>query len=78
MATTTIRVDTDTHAELIELSKGSGASLLQTVSEAAEALRRQRFAEQVNDELAQLRNESDAWRSYLADAESTSVTDGIA
>jgi len=42
-----------------------------------EALRRQRFAEQVNDELAELRNDPDAWRSYLADAGSTSVTDGI-
>lgn len=77
MATTTIRVDSATHAELIELSKASGASLLQTVSEAAEALRRQRFADHVADELAQLRNDPDAWRSYLADAESTSVADGI-
>jgi hypothetical protein len=77
MATTTIRVDTDTHARLIELSKASGASLMETVRDAAEALRRQRFARQVAGELAELQRNPEAWADYLAEAEETSVADGI-
>ena len=61
MATTTIRVDTDTHARLVEMSKASGASLIDTVRDAAEALRRLRFAQQVTDELAELREDPEAW-----------------
>lgn len=77
MATTTIRVDTDTHSRLVELSEATGASLIETVRDAAEALRRQRFGRQVADELTGLRDDPDAWKEYLAEADSTSVTDGI-
>ena len=77
MVTTTIRVDTETHAQLVELSAASGATLMETVSEAAEALRRQRFAARVVTELDELRAHPDAWRAYLADAEATSVDDGL-
>jgi hypothetical protein len=47
------------------------------VRDAAEALRRQRFADQVVDELAQLQGDADAWRSYLNESDLTTVTDGI-
>lgn len=77
MPTTTIRVDTDTHAKLIDLSAASGASLMATVREAAEALRRQRFAHQVAGEMAALREDEAAWVEYLGEAESTSVGDGV-
>ena len=77
MPTTTIRVDKDTHARLVELSDASGASLIDTVAAAAEALRRQRFAHDVAAELDALREDPAAWESYLADAEATSVADGI-
>lgn len=77
MATTTIRVDTETHARLLELSKASGNSLIDTVRDAAEALRRQRFAHQVGTELAELRQDSEAWTAYLAEADATSVADGV-
>jgi hypothetical protein len=77
MSTTTIRIDTDTHARLVELSDAAGASLIETVRDATEALRRQRFAQRVAEELAELRNDREAWASYLADAEGTSVTDGV-
>jgi hypothetical protein len=77
MATTTIRVDTTTHAKLLALGSASGASLMETVREAAEALRRQRFARQVADELDVLRGHPSAWSDYLDDAESTAITDGI-
>ncbi len=77
MATTTIRIDTDTHARLVELSDAAGASLIDTVRDAVEALRRQRFARRVTAEMAELRSDREAWASYLAEAESTSVTDGL-
>lgn len=77
MATTTIRVDTDTHAQLLDLSRESGTSLIQTVREAAEALRRQRFAHQVAVELEDMRKDPEAWAAYLAEAERTSVNDGV-
>lgn len=76
MSTTTIRVDTETHARLVALSNETGGSLIETVRDAAEALRRQRFAVQVADELDELRNDPDAWNSYLSEADSTSVSDG--
>ena len=77
MATTTIRVDKDTHERLQELSRESGRSLIDTIRDATEALGRQRFAHQVAAELAALRTDEDAWKDYLAEAESTSVADGI-
>lgn len=78
MATTTIRVDTDTHAELVELAAETGASLMDTTRSAVEALRRQRFAQHVTEELNALRADPEAWADYLAEAERTAVPDGIA
>ena len=77
MPTTTIRVDRETHERLVELSKSSGRSLIDTVSEAAEALRRKRFAEQVRSQLDTLRSDPEAWADYMAEAEETHVTDGL-
>ena len=77
MGTTTIRVDTDTHARLLALSVETGASLIDTVREAAEALRRQRFACQVAAELAELHKDPQAWDAYIAEADDLSVNDGI-
>lgn len=77
MATTTVRVDTDTHARLQALSRESGRSLLDTIRDATEALGRQRFAHQVAAELASMQTDEDAWKAYIAEAESTSLADGI-
>jgi len=77
MGTTTIRVDTDTHARLLDLSKETGASLIETVRDATEALSRQRFAHQVAAELDKLRQDPRAWEAYLAEADETSVSDGV-
>ena len=77
MATTTIRVDSDTHARLVALSREAGWSLIDTVREAAEALRRQRFAQQVRFELGKLAQDGRAWEEYLAEGEATSVADGL-
>lgn len=75
--TTTIRVDTDTHARLVQLSRATGDSLIDTVRDATEALRRQRFAHQVSAEVEALRGDPAAWDAYLAEAGTTSVTDGL-
>jgi hypothetical protein len=77
MGTTTIRVDTDTHARLLDLSRETGASLIETVRDATEALSRQRFAHQVAAELDKLRQDPQAWEAYLAEADNTSVSDGV-
>ncbi len=76
MATTTIRVDTDTHAQLLAISEASGASLVDTVRAATRALRRQQFGETVAQELEVLRSNSDSWNAYVAEADAA-VSDGI-
>lgn len=76
-ATTTIRVDSETHAALLELAAQTGATLMETTRDAAQALHRQRFAQHVSSELNTLRADPDAWADYLADADSTAVPDGI-
>ncbi|MEN8114320.1 MAG: hypothetical protein ABFS21_08020 [Actinomycetota bacterium] len=77
MGTTTIRVDKNTHVRLVELSHEADTSLIETVRDATEALHRQRFARQVTKEFDELRRDPEAWNAYVADADSTSVTDGI-
>ena len=77
MGTTTIRVKAETHARLIEMSKAAGDSLTDTVDEAAEALRRKRFAAQVTRDFEVLRRDPVAWRDYLGEFETTSGSDGI-
>lgn len=77
MKTTTIRVDTSTHARLLELSRDADTSLVATVRDAAEALWRQRFAREVMRQLNELRQDPEAWQEYLAEAEDTYVADGI-
>lgn len=74
---TTIRVDRDTHRELQELSRASGRSMGETVRDAAVALRRQRFGEQVSAEVDTLRSRPEAWAEYLAEADATAVDDGL-
>lgn len=77
METTTVRVDRATHEKLVALAAASGASLIETARQAADALERLRFARSVASELAALRADDEAWEEYLGDAERTSVTDGL-
>lgn len=77
MDSTTIRVDRETHARLVRMSKLAGTSVGQTVRDAAEALSRQRFAKRVVRELEELRKDEAAWTAYLDEAEATHVDDGI-
>ncbi len=77
METTTIRVDRETHARLQELSEATGDTLTKTVRDAAEALQRIRFGLRVQEELAVLKGDPTGWNNYLAQAETSSVADGI-
>lgn len=51
---------------------------MDTVRSAADALWREQLAQKVQEEMSGLRGDPEAWRSYLADAEATAVSDGIA
>lgn len=73
--TTTIRVDRETHARLLEMSRQSGQPLIETVRSAAEALERQAFAVRVRAELEAMSPEDMA--SYRAELDSFPVSDGI-
>lgn len=77
METTTIRVDRSTHARLIEMSRLNGDSLTETVRQAADALRRLRLGLRVQEQYAELRRDPEAWADYMAEAESTHVSDGV-
>lgn len=77
VTTTSIRIDRETHRRLVELSRASESSLLDTVREAAEALWRQRFARQVAAEYQELRQDPAAWESYLAELDSLPLADGL-
>ena len=77
MSTRSVRIDTETHARLVRMSKIAGVSLGTTIRDATEALSRQRFSHRVAAEIAELRNDPEAWLSYLEEAESTSIADGV-
>ena len=77
MGTTTIRVDTRTHARLLDMSREAGMSLGATVQDAVEALWRQRFAHHSMTQLSELHKDPEAWKAYLAEAEETHVDDGV-
>lgn len=72
--TTTIRVDRETHAKLLEMSRVSGRPLIETVRAATEALDRQAFAMRVRAELEAMSAEEMA--SYRAEIDSFPVADG--
>ncbi len=63
---------------LQELAAASGDSIMDTTRAAATALRRQRFARRVADELQTMQQrDPDAWAEYLAEAGLSDVTDGV-
>lgn len=46
-------------------------------SDAAEALRRERYARRVRAEFAALRADPQGWQAYLSEADLTAVADGV-
>lgn len=78
MATTTVRVDVETHEKLAAMAAASGATLMEVARRAVDALERLQFARTVAVEIEALRLDEGAWEDYLGDAESTDVADGLA
>jgi len=76
----TIRISDSAHATLRELSKNEGKPMLALLDEAVEALRRQRFLEQVNAAYATLRADPRSWAALEAERRSWDATlaDGLA
>lgn len=77
MGSTTIRVDLETRDRLREIAEDERRPIIEVARDAAEALRRQRFAQQVREDYARLRADPEAWADYLAEAEATHGSDGI-
>jgi predicted transcriptional regulator len=63
----TIRISDEARGTLRELARAEGTSMLALLDEAVEALRRQRFLEQVNAAYAALRDDPRAWEGIQAE-----------
>jgi hypothetical protein len=76
----TTRISASAHQILRELSKAEGKPMLALLDEAVEALRRQRFLDQVNAAYATLRADPHAWEAIEGERRAWDVTlpDGLA
>jgi hypothetical protein len=75
----TIRISDTARGTLRELARAEGKSMLALIDEAVEALRRQRFLEQVNAAYAALRDDPRAWEEVQAERQEWDETlaDGL-
>jgi hypothetical protein len=80
MAYGTTRISASAHGVLREMSRVEGKPMLALLDEAVEALRRQRFLEQVNAAYATLRADPRTWKAIEAERRAWDVTlpDGLA
>lgn len=76
----TIRITDTAHGILRDLSRAEGKPMLALLDEAVEALRRQRFLEQLNAAYATLRADPRAWEEIERERRAWDVTlpDGLA
>ncbi len=76
----TTRISASAHEVLRELSKAEGKPMLVLLDEAVEALRRQRFLEQLNAAYATLRADRPSWEAIEAErrAGDATLADGLA
>ncbi len=77
MQTTTIRVDVETHRQLVALSERHGQSLGATVRLAAEALNRNDLTIRINSQLDRLHDDPNEWGNYLAENEMFGASEGL-
>jgi hypothetical protein len=75
----TIRISDSARGTLRNLARAEGTSMLALLDEAVEALRRQRFLEQVNADFAALRDDPRAWAEVEAERRAWDATlaDGL-
>ena len=80
MGYTTIRISEAARDTLRTLAEQAKRQMQSVLEDAVEALRRQRFLEQVNAAYASLRADPKAWRAVEAEREAWDVTlaDGLA
>jgi hypothetical protein len=76
----TIRISENAHGTLRAMSRAEGKPMLALLDEAVEALRRQRFLEQLNTAYAALRADPRAWGAVEAERRDWDATlaDGLA
>ena len=76
----TIRISDTAHGTLQEMSRAEGKPMAALLDEAVEALRRQRFLEQVNAAYAALRSDARAWDAIEQERREWDATlpDGLA
>ena len=76
----TTRISASAHGILREMSKAEGRPMLALLDEAVEALRRQKFLEQLNAAYATLRADPGAWGAVEDERSAWDVTlpDGLA
>ncbi len=76
----TTRISASAHGVLRELSKAEGKPMLALLDEAVEALRRQRFLEQLNAAYATLRADARTWEAIEDERRAWDATlpDGLA
>jgi predicted transcriptional regulator len=67
MATTTIRVSTQTHRALARLAQEADLSMADVVEQAIELYRRQRILDEANAAYAALRQNPEAWAEIQAE-----------
>ena len=71
-----VRLD-DEALQALEQLEETGITRSEAIRAALIEAAARRFASQVRDELADLEGDPVAWAAYLAEAEATSVADGI-
>ena len=76
----TVRISQTAHDILRALARAEGKPMLAVLDEAVEALRRQRFLEQVNAAYAALRADPQAWEAHEPERREWEATlaDGLA
>ena len=75
----TVRISDSAHGTLRLLARAEGKPMLALLDEAVEALRRQRFLEQLNAAYAELRADPRAWKAIEAERREwdATLTDGL-
>lgn len=76
----TIRISDSAHGVLRKMSRAEGKPMATLLDEAVEALRRQRFLDQVNEAYSALRADARAWAAVEGERREWDVTlpDGLA
>ena len=64
MATTTVRISTQTHDRLRLLAQTNGVSMQQIIDQALEIYSRQQLLQTMNEAYARLRTDEGAWKAW--------------